>query len=465
LGLPAVLFAISSTSELVVGLKPRGSATLARVPLAGGAPREILAGVIEADWSPDGTELAVTHLVGDAQRVEFPVGRVLFESRNTNIGHLRVSPRGDWVAFIEHKPTTFASAGSVVALDRSGAKRVLSTDWADVFGLAWRPDGREVWFTAARKSGDFKALYAVTLAGKERLVSRMLGQIDLQDIGGDGRALLAHPSFGCAMVALARGVAKEHDLTWLGMSLLADVSASGDRVLFSELPEGGAEGGFVYVRKTDGSPAVRLGEGQGFAVSPDGNWALARRSSPQRLVLLPTGVGEEKTLPGQGLTYVDGGWFPDSRRFVFVARSADGLRSYEQNLDGGEPRPIGPAGTSGTLVSPDAKTLFAKGPDGFVLIPIEGGAPHKCSVLESEDQPIRWSADGASIYIARYQRITTQVFRVELSGGHRTLLWELGARDPAGASSPVVSVTPDGKAYAYSFFRSLSELYLVDGLK
>jgi Tol biopolymer transport system component len=467
----AVLHAISSMSELAVGLSALGAAfnstsTLARVPLSGGAPREVLAGVTWADWSPDGSELAVVHREGDLYRVEFPVGTVLYETKG-EVTHLRVSPRGDWLAFAEHETGTAAtSAGSVLAMDRKGASRVLSKDWVDLFGVAWRPDGQEVWFTATRKSGDFKALHAVTLDGKERLVERMLGQIDLQDIGGGGRVLLTHPSLGIELVALARGATRERDITWLGNSALADLSEGGERVLFTELPEGGAEGGFVYLRKTDGSPAVRLGEGQALALSRDGRWALARRSSPSRLVLLPTGVGEAKSVPGQGLTYLAGGWFPDSRRFVFVAASAGGVRSYEQALDGGEPKAIGPAGTSGTLVSPDAKTLLATGPNGFVLVPLEGGEPRKCADLESEDGPIRWSADGASIYVARYQRITTQVFRVELASGRRLLLWEVGgARDPVGADSPVVSVTADGKAYAYSFFRSLGDLYLVDGLK
>ncbi len=473
LGLPgAILYAISSTSELAVGLGAlgpayAGTATLARVPLAGGAPREVLAGVEWADWSPDGSELAVVHRVGDAEAVEFPVGKVLYETKG-QVSHLRVSPRGDWLAFLEHAVGAMhLSAGSVVAIDRTGVKRVMSEGWVDLFGLAWRPDGKEVWFTAARKGGDFKALYAATLDGKERLVSRMLGQIDLQDIGGGGRVLLTHPTIGTQLVALARGAARERDLTWLGLSMAADVSESGDLVLFTEEPEGAAEGGFVYLRKTDGSPAVRLGEGEALKLSPDGKWALARRTSPSRLVLLPTGVGEAKTLPGQGLTYLEGegGWFPDSRRVVFVARSADGVRSYEQPLDGGEPKAIGPAGTRGTLVSPDARTLLARGPNGFVLVPIEGGEPRKCAGLESEDWPIRWSTNGSSIYVARVQPITTQVFRVELASGRRTLLWELGARDPAGATSPVVSVTPDGKAYVCSFDINIGNLHLVDGLK
>jgi Tol biopolymer transport system component len=465
----AALHAISSTGELAVGLDAVGAAfnskgTLARVPLAGGAPREVLAGVTWADWSRDGTELAVVQRARDTYRVEFPIGRVLYETKD-EVTHLRTSPRGDWLAFAEHPAGLLTtSAGSVVVMDRKGLRRVLSTDWVDLFGVAWRPDGLEVWFTATRRSGDFKALHGVTLDGKERLVARTLGQLDLLDVGAGGRVLVNHPTLGLEMVALGRGASRERDITWLGNSWPQGVSESGDLVLFTELAEGGAEGGFVYLRKTDGSPAVRLGDGEALALSPDGKWALARRSLSQ-IALLPTGVGEARSVPGQGFTYLDGGFFPDGRRLVFIARSADGVRSYEQALDGGEPKAISPAGTSGKLVSPDARTLLAQGPDGFVLLPIEGGEPHKCTVLQSEDEPIRWSSEGLAIFVARSQSVTTQVFRVELASGRRTLLWELGARDPAGAGWPGVSLTADGKAYAYAFPRNLGDLYLVDGLK
>jgi hypothetical protein len=307
----ATLFAVSSTSELAVGIQSSdGGTTLSRVPLAGGSPREVLDRVGWADWSPDGSELAVVRLLADSQRVEFPIGKVLY-STDGNITHLRVSPRGDWVAFIDHPSTSPLGAGALVGVDRSGAKRTLSKWWADVYGVAWRPDGREVWFTAG-KSGEFKSLRAVSLDGNERVIAGMLGQIDLEDINRDGRVLLTRANIGIDLHALPPGASYERDLTWFGFSRLADLSSDGRRVLFTEFPEGAAEGGFTYLRKTDGTPAVRLGEGQALALSPDGRWALSLLTAPVRLVVVPTGTGERKTLPGPELTYVDGhaGWFP-----------------------------------------------------------------------------------------------------------------------------------------------------------
>ena len=73
--------------------------TLARVALAGGAPREVLEDVQGADWSPDGRELAVIRRVGQRRRLEYPIGKVLYEA--DMIFAPRISPKGDLVAFLE----------------------------------------------------------------------------------------------------------------------------------------------------------------------------------------------------------------------------------------------------------------------------------------------------------------------------------------------------------------------------
>ena len=59
------------------------------------------------------------------------------------------------------------------------------------------------------------------------------------------------------------GAPRERSLTWLGQSIVNDLSSNGGRVLFSESSLSSDYGEFVYLRPTDGSPAVRLGDGQG----------------------------------------------------------------------------------------------------------------------------------------------------------------------------------------------------------
>jgi Tol biopolymer transport system component len=433
------------------------------VPLAGGAPREVLESVGWADWSPDGADLAVVHYVEGVTRLEFPIGKVLYESTGT-ISHVRVSPRGDWVAFADHgDPTQGLGAGSVVAVDRAGGRKTLSSGWADLFGLAWRPDGGEVWFTAARR-GEFKALRAVTLAGEERLVMRVMGQVDLEDISREGRILVGHPNFRIEMVARAPGESKERELTWLGLSAVADLSKDGTKVLFTELPEGAGEGGTTYLRGTDGSPAVRLGDGMAQGLSPDGKWALAILTSPSRLVLLPTGPGQTKDLTRPGLTYLVAGWSPDSRRVLFVAEAQGARRTYEQTVDGGEPRAVGPEGVA--LLTPDGRSLVAVRDGKAFLHPAEGGEPRPIPGFEPGDWPVGWSRDGRSLFLQRFQDLAIQIHRLDTLTGRRELLFGLVPSDPAGIAPFLgVAVSADGKSYAYSFIRNLSELYLIEGLK
>jgi hypothetical protein len=465
----ALLHAVSSASELLVGLEAggpmTGTAMLGRVPLAGGAPRQVLADVTWADWSPDGRELAVARVVDEADRVEFPLGKVIDRDPGT-VTHLRISPSGDRVAFIRHPPASPYSAGSLVVVDREGAKRTLSSGWADAFGLAWRPDGLEVWFTAGRRD-EFKALRAVTLAGEERIVARMLGQVDLQDIARDGRVLLTHPTVSVEIHAGAMGESRDRDLTWLGLSDLGDISGDGKQLLFTEHPEGAGEGGSTFLRGTDGSPAVRLGEGVAVALSPGGEWALSVITSPPRLVLLPTGAGEVRELTRPGMAYLPaGGFFPDGRRVVFLAEVGGVHRAYVQDIEKGEPRPFGPEGLERPVVSPDGLTLVALAADGRPsLYALGGGEPRPLRGLEPGDPAIRWSPDGRALFFSRTRGLVTQIHRQDLATGETRLVREFAPLDVAGADAPNVSVTPDGKSFAYSHYRSLSELYLVEGLK
>ena len=465
LGVPGRLYAVSSMSELAVDLAYR-SGNIARVPLAGGAPRTVMDHVGWADWSADGADLAVVRALQGKRRIEFPIGNVIYETDH-GIGPLRVSPGGDWLAFGHHLADS--EGGSLEVVGRTGEKRVLSSNWADLGGVAWRPDGREIWFTAARR-GEFKSLRAVTLDGAERLVARLLGQVTLQDVGRDGRVLITLENYGIEMRALGPSSAKERDVTWLGLSEVADLSSDGRRVLFTQHPEGAGEGGQTYIRQTDGTPGVRLGDGLALALSPDGKWALSQLTSPERLVLLPTGAGTPKTLKGAALTYLErGSWFPDSRRVVFMAQANNSPpRAYVQDTEDGDPLPIGPPGVFFPIVAPDGRTVAAFTQGGPVLFTIGASDARPCPGLDAEDVPIAWSLDGRALFFARRGALTLEIHRLELSSSRQKLVWSLANQDPAGVRTQVpgwVRLTPDGKYYAFSFERVLSDLYLVEGLK
>ncbi len=475
-GMPeASVLAVSKSGEMALSLGQHivgpfmASGTLARMSVAGGAaPREILEDVQWADWAPDGATLAIVREAAGRNRLEFPIGKVLLETAGW-ISHMRVSPRGDEVAYIDH-PARGDDGGLVAVVDRSGKRRSLSESYESAQGLAWAPEGGEVWFTGA-KIGSNRALYAVNLSGRQRLVARAPGVLTLHDVSRGGSVLMTRDTNRQELLGRSTGELKERDLTWLDWSNASDISADG-KLLFSEAGEGAGAGYSVYVRRMDGAPAVRLGEGSAQALSPDGKWALAitRIVSEPQIVLYPTGVGETRTLPREGLVAQSALWLPDGKQILVTASEAGhGSRLYLWDLSGGKPRAISPEGYRSFPrgVSPDGKLVAVRGPDQrLYLYPVAGGEPSVIPGLTPEDTPTAWSADGRFLYVYRRRELPAKVYRLDVATGRKELWRELMPFDAAGvrAISPPL-VTPDGKSYAYAYIRTLSDLYLVEGVK
>jgi Tol biopolymer transport system component len=464
----AAIHAVSSTGELAISFRHGSNLTLAVVPLAGGAPREILDGLITADWAPDGESLAAIHTVGDRDRIEFPVGNVLYDpGSGVNLGDIRFSPRGDLIAFAEEGP----NGTSICVVDRNGKHRVISSGWGDVIGLAWNPVSGEIWVSGreAKGSSGGLILYAVSLAGKHRVVARVPGILLLQDIAGDGRVLLKQAQWPTSIICLPPGSSKEVDLAWFDFSGGSGLSDDGKSILFSEGGIAAGDKGGVYLRGTDGSPAVHLGDGYAMGLSPDGKLALARNS--RGLVLLPVGAGQTRVLNTEGLEFHSAGWFPDGKRILFsAAQHGRPPRLYVEEIEGGTPRPITPEGVEIGPVSPDGNSVIGRGPGPAVsLYPVSGGAPRAVSGVEPADEFIRWDTEGKKVFLARSEGPANwSIYRFDPASGQRDLWKKLAPADPTGlVPNDVHSVllTPDGKVYAYTFMRDLSYLYVVEGLK
>ena len=463
------LLGVSSTGEMAVLLNRHpmvrfvSQGTLAQVPLAGGAPREIVNDVEQADWSPDG-QLAIVHHVGRGVRLEFPVGKVLFETTGW-ISYPRFSPKGDRIAFMEHG-NPGDDRGWVSVVDLSGRKQRLSREFASEQGLAWSAGGDEVWFTASR-SGEPFVLYSVTLGGQERAVDRVPTNLMLHDIARDGTALVSSDKYTTPIIVLAPGQSAEQDISSLDGIGVFDMSDDGKTFLFQYYGEGSGNNYTSYLGKADGTPPVRLGEGASIALSPDGKWALTIINEPRQVVLLPTGAGEIRHLDRKGLEETgDGAWAPDSRHVVFSA-SLPGKppRTYMQDIEGGSPVPLTPEGITGSRMSPDAKYLLAANAAGeMILFPLSGGVPVAVKGLQKDEGVIRWSKGAPGLYV--YHAPSATLYKVDPFTGRRELLRRIVPSDPAGISSPPkVCVSADAKAYVYSFERYLSELYLVRGLR
>jgi serine/threonine protein kinase len=475
----STLFAVSS-SEMAISLGCKdlfiGSCegTLALAPVSGGAPREIAEDVLSADWTADRSEIAVIRKVKGKFRVEFPLGKVVYESSYW-VSFLRISPRNDMVAFAEYEQPT-GDVGHVVILDRSGKKIAQSDSFYSLEGVAWPPTTEEVWFGATEHEAWADELHALGINGKGGVILRLPGMLRLHDISRNGRILLSRDTWTNGVRFRGPEDTKERDLSWLDGSIATDMSADGASLAFTEV--GWASGTLYlnYARKTDGSPAVRLGEGGWPVFSPDGKWVIVNRSqrAGQELVLLPTGSGEARKLnPGTIQQFTSYGWLPDGKQAYFSGDDGHGWRSYVQDLEGGAPRAITPLisvilpSYESHHVSPDGKLIFARNMEGKAqLYPVSGGDPQVIPDWSPDNIWITWSEDGHSAYVYHDEKTSASVYRLDIATGKRQPSAMLATSDPAGVTAIIsVCMTPDGRAYAYSYQRSLSDLFLVEGVR
>ena len=462
----ARLLGLSSSGDLIFlrgrhdsvrFLLPARTGTLARVALTGGAPREIFDDVIAADWRPGSDELAVVR----RDRVEFPLGSTLHGRHQFK--YVRIAPDGQRLALVD--------GASIVVLDRSGQKTTLSSGWENILALAWSPSGDEVWFTANRRRHDVSArtLRAVSLDGTERELFSSGGTLlSILDVFHDGRALIATHVVRMGCVCVPSGEVQPRELAWLDSSAPEALSRDGGSVLFSEVLRGA--NGSIYLRKTDGSDAIRLGDGFGEDLSPDGKWVLATPvGTRQHWIIMPTGPGSAMTLPpGPLVARGEANFLPNGRQIVFGGREKDrGGRIYVQDIDGGSIRAISPenVGTQG-LATPDSRYVVGRTTEHVLKFAVDGSAPIPLTYLDPDDEPLQWSADGSLLFVRRAGAWPAAVDRVNTATGDRGPWKTIQPADPAGIDAVFrILITPDGKSYCHDYVRLLSELSVVEGLK
>jgi eukaryotic-like serine/threonine-protein kinase len=442
--------------------------TLAQLSVGADAPRDLLDNVEAADWAPDGNAMAVVHALGGKSRLEYPIGKVLYESAGW-VGDIRFSPKGDRLAFIDH-PLLGDDGGTVSVIDLGGKKTDLTERWASAIGLAWAPSGDEIWFTATA-TGFSRSLRGVTLAGKVRELLTAPGTLTLHDAGAGGRALISRDALRAGAIGLVPGDTKERDLSWQDWTVPSGLSEDGRLLLFTEAGEAGGGDYAVFTRETNGTSAVCLGQGTARALSPDGKWALVLRQnlSPPDLVLLPTGVGQQRVLSTGNVIPRFGVFLPDSQRLLIDGHeSGHAARIYIMSLDGGQPRAITSEGISlrPRSLSPDGQHIAAISSDGIVMLTLDGGEPRLVHGSQPSDLPLRWSKDGQTLLVGTRGETSCPVSRLDLQTGTRTPWKIFSPSDVAGivgSSCPLISA--DEQHYVYGYTRNLSDLFLVEHLK
>jgi serine/threonine protein kinase len=479
----STLFA-ASAKDLAISIGCRNryigdcQGTLALVPVSGGAPREIAEDVVAADWTSDGTEMAIVRHTEGKYRIEYPRGKIIYESYKP-LGFVRIAPDGKSLAFAL-SVGEWGDAGQVFVLDKNGKEITHSQIHVSLEGIAWPPSGEEVWLAGTTEKGWADAISALRMNGQERTVLRLPGMVRLYDISRDGAVLLSKDLWRSDI--FYRGEIKKEDnserkLSWLDYAQLRDITDDGKMISIADWGQAAGKSGLAFVRKTDGSPAVKLGSWDEPVLSPDGTRFLAVESTvvgKWNLSVVPIGVGEIHSFEVAVVQDLQSlGWMPDGKSIYYAADDGNGFRMYVRDLVGGPPRAVTPVIAVRSyyfethLVSPDGKFLFARDTSGKAkLYPVAGGQPKDVAGWLPEDVWITWTKDGKEAYIFDDEKTSATVYRLDLTTGKRQLVRKLSPADTSGVTSiSNVLYTPDGKSYAYSDTQELSELFIVANLK
>jgi serine/threonine protein kinase/Tol biopolymer transport system component len=465
LALPSArVLAISPSGEMAILLGGEDVGTLARVPFGGGAPREVLEGVSGADWGPDGESLAVVRALGGKFRLEYPIGTVLYETEKRPPMMPRVSTDGKLVAFFDFDVEVGDYALCVVGPNHP--RQVLSRGWRSIGALNWSPDNREVWFSGGQPGGD-PALYAVTLSGAQRLVSQTGGMIVMQDVARDGRVLLTTVNSRLGIHYLPSNGGAQRDLAWLDSSLMYDLSNDAQSLVFVELSSGQGRNSAIYLRKTDGSPAIQLGSGNRPSLSPDGKWVacIHHEAGTSSLMLLPTGPGESRFPKIEGMHFDGVEWFPDNKHILFTGNeTGHGTRTWMYDLETNQSTPLTPEGTRGMRVSPDGKWFITVDPHKLLLSPVGGGDSKTITDLQGESI-VRWSGDGRYLFLQQREPTSIKISRLDVTTRRKEPWLVVKVPEPGAQFLGPLALSADGKACATTFQRDLANLFLVRGLK
>src|SRR5580692_3079416 len=469
----ALLLAISRQGQMAVLMRPRYFAhyewggTLATSPLGGSAPREWQENVVDADWGPDGTELAIIDRDNEKWRLQYPIGKVLLEGEGW-MSDMRVSPDGKQVALFRHPPNP-DDRGDLVLVDRSGQLRTVSSGWESLEGLAWAPSGKEIWFSAA-ESGEQWCIHAVTLSGRQRTVYCGTAATRILDIAASGRALLSTEEARGTMAMVEHGSNQERDLSWLSYSYGPRLSRDGSEVLFTDLSEESGNDYSVYVRKSDGSPAIRLtGGGYGTDISPDGKWAIVLFAGDpaERLQIVPVGPGQARVFHWDGIQPQWAQWFPDGHRILLIASQSGEQSVYLTDVDGSTPKRLSPGDAPYAAVAPDGQSFISTvDREAFVIRSLSDGSSKPIPGIQDGEQPIGW-ADSKHVFVQPPTATGQNIYKLDIESGRRELWQAITPKDATGLRpmNVPIAVTPDGRWMAFGWRTQLGQLYSSDTLK
>lgn len=472
----ALLLAVSRQDQLAVIVRPhlyshyQWFGTLATTPAGGTQPREILDNVYDADWSPDGHDLAVIDKDQDNWRLQYPIGKILLQGHNW-LTDARVSPDANQVAFFHHSSAISDDRGDVAVVDRGGQLRTLSTGWEALEGLSWSPSGKEIWFSAA-SSGEQFCIHAVALSGKQRTVFCGTTGVRIHDVAASGRALITADDSRRYLSAVHHGSAETRDLTWLDASVLPILSVDGTQVLFTDVSAAAGNTYATYVRKTDGSPALHIGDGgAGAAINSKSALMILVDNPDASVQIVPLGAGQAKQLSWNGFRPSIANWFPDGNR-ILIGDDQPGhpLGLYLTDVNGSTPQFLAPSDHIEfvqTVLAPDGDSLLLLQNGSWSVFSVQHKISRPVRGLQPGENPVGWCADASHIFTRSLNPKGIEISKLDIDSGKRELWQTWKPADSAGISfaSTEVAITPDGHQMVFGPIAISGTLYRSDTLR
>jgi len=467
LGLVGKLAGVSADGELALiteGADHRP--TLVRGFPGAGGPR-VVTPAVDAGWGPS-NELIVVRRDDAGWTIEYPLGTPVVHHADGVYAYPRVSPDDKLIAFAE-KPSPSETRGHVVIVDRTGAPVARSPEHDGVVGIVWAPGGREIWFSTWTSNAADNGLFALDLAGHERLLFHNAGVFTLEDLARDGRLLMRRIEDRTRLFVMDRGQ-PARDATWFDNTDVQGISAARDLIAFAESGGTGQtrEGYATYVARGSDPPALAT-HAYVSALVPDGSALIRITGDADPLSRVSLGAGTSKMLPRGAVKRVDIAdplqVSLDGRWLVFRGAVADGpMRLWLQDLDGGEPRPIGPPTVRAGHhpISPDGAWVAIAAAAGGVQLISTTGAADRTLAGALRDTPIAFSADRASLFVLNLAAPGHPIDRVDLASGAHTPWMQLPVPSDAWPDYIRIAIDPSGETVAFSTLTQQADLFVVE---
>ena len=137
-----------------------------------------------------------------------------------------------------------------------------------------------------------------------------------------------------------------------------------------------------------------------------------------------------------------------------------------QPVSGGQPVPLNPdVYLDYAVISPDGQQIAGLNENQkAAIVPASGGEPRELPI-PFPAMPVQFGHDGKSLLVKEIACCPpVKLFRFDFATSQTRPWKQITPADPVGLSYIMdVVVSSDERSYAYSYLRTLSELFVVDG--